>query len=136
MLIFIVYFIQIFKNTTTGQCSDGGYRTFPISRKVLSCGISREFAPLHTIASILQAYSTVALVATENATAPEGDRRTMQVVHELLNVLVQTYFDVVSTNPSCMYTMHKLKHTHTYHDTHNYAHTALQTLFCSSTGLS
>ena len=64
---------------------------------MLTCETLRQSVPKHTIVSILQAYSAIALLGTqESFVASEDDRRSMQIIFELLNGLVQNYYDVVS----------------------------------------
>ena len=52
--------------------------------------------PLQVAASILQAYSEIALLSTSSQAVPESTRGEMQIAHELLNGLLQNYYEVVS----------------------------------------
>lgn len=99
-LISSILFINLsllLQTITVGRCSQSGYQHWPISQRVINCDTRRESTPIQTIVSILQAYSSIALVASESDDIPEDDRRIMLIIHELLNGLVQNYFDLVST---------------------------------------
>ena len=48
--------------------------------------------------SVLQAYSLIALEATQHEAVSNADKEEMQVAHELLNGLIQNYFEVVSNS--------------------------------------
>ena len=54
--------------------------------------------PLNAVASVLQAYSSIALLATQTDSVQEEDKVEMQVIHELLNALIQNYYKVVSAH--------------------------------------
>ena len=46
--------------------------------------------------SVLLAYSRIALVASQHTAVSDADKKEMEVAHEILNGLIQNYFEVVS----------------------------------------